>query len=246
MKQLNRYRRVLLPSLLLILSGCVTAQDAMDSDPTGVLKAFATKATATPADLMNDRMLHADQASDRIKARNSLISEFIEDSNLVCNHRLAGLSKQIKRWSLESHHRDKLAALLTDGMARRTLDYINPDMVLDQPAIAAEPKQQLVEAMIAVITKQREAIRTTMLAREEMDIHRYTLKQALQDVYTYHLTCSAELGLSGVIHNASPHMTPEAKKATIDSLIQLRQTLIQQGISTRAVQKKIDAVIMAD
>lgn len=246
MKQLNRYRRVLLPSLLLILSGCVTVQDAMDSDPTGVLKAFATKATSTPAELMNERMLHADQASDRIKARNSLINEFIKDSNLVCNHRLASLSKQIERWTLESHHRDKLATLLADGMARRTLDYINPDMVLDQPAIAAEPKQQLVEAMIAIITKQREAIRATMIEREEMDIHRYTLKQALQDVYTYHLTCSAELGLSGVIHNASPRMTPEEKQAKIDSLMQLRQTLIRQGISTRAVQKKINAVILAD
>jgi len=247
MKQLNQCCRVILPVLLLMLGGCVTVQDVMESDPSGLLSSLAEKTAATPAEVINKRMLHADQASDRIGARNSLIGELISDADQVCHHRLALLPQQIEKWTLAIHRRDKLAILLNDGISQRPLDHINPDLAIALPEPGPDPKQQLADAMVAIITAQREAIRTTLTAREELDIHRYPIKQALLDVRTYHLACSAELGLSGVTHaSSSQRMTVEEKQMKVESLIQLRQILMEQGLSTRTIQKQIDAVILAD
>jgi len=244
MKQLNQCCRVMLPVFLFTLTGCANIQKAIESGASGLRSAFAEESPTTSAHDITSRLIRADQANDRIAARNTLSRELINDSDQACSTVLASIPEQVEKWKFESGHTDKLEKILTDGINQRQLDAVNPALALNQPAITNKPKQQLGESIVSMIKKQRGRIRLTLAEREDMDIHRYTLKQALQDVQAYHRTCSVDLGLSEVARSTSQGMSAEEKQAKIESLLQLRQTLMQQGLNTRAVQQKIDAVVL--
>ncbi|GAV20593.1 hypothetical protein MMIC_P1562 [Mariprofundus micogutta] len=117
---------------------------------------------------------------------------------------------------------------------------------MQQPDRAVNPVKELGTSIISVIKTNRKHSRSILKEREDMDIHRYSVKQALQDIQVYHQSCSIQLGVSEVARMTSQRMTLDEKKAAIESLLQLRQTLMKQGLSTRSVQQKIDAVILAD
>ncbi|WP_155901577.1 hypothetical protein [Mariprofundus ferrooxydans] len=244
MTRLNRYCRMTLPVLLLSMSGCADIQQAFDPGRSGLLSAFSKEA-ASGHDIRS-RLLHADQASDREAARNALIREFISTSDQSCNKVLAGIPGQVKKWELKSRHTDNLDKILADGIGQRQFDSVNPALTLNRPGEADHSKQLLAESIISTIRHNRERTLVEIQAHEEMNIHRYSLKQALQNVQAYHSACAVEAGIAGVARSTMRRMTPAEKQAEIESLMQLRQTLIRQGVSTRAVQKKIDAVIMAD
>jgi len=246
MKQLNQGCRVILPLLLLMLGGCANIQQTFKSGTAGLLSAFSEKTTPASGHDITSRMLRVDQASDRVTARNALTHELLSDSDQACDKLLARVPEQIDKWNIESGNADKLTPILADGIQQRQFDSVNPALVLNQPAISSKPKQQLAEAIVSMIKKQRARIRLALTGREEMDIHRYSVKQALQDVQTYHRACSVELGISEVARSDSQGMTAEEKQAKIESLLQLRQTLMQQGLNTRAIQQKIDAVVLED
>ncbi|WP_072659906.1 hypothetical protein [Mariprofundus micogutta] len=123
---------------------------------------------------------------------------------------------------------------------------MTPELTMQQPDRAVNPVKELGTSIISVIKTNRKHSRSILKEREDMDIHRYSVKQALQDIQVYHQSCSIQLGVSEVARMTSQRMTLDEKKAAIESLLQLRQTLMKQGLSTRSVQQKIDAVILAD
>jgi len=247
MKRATPYNRLMLPVLLLGLSGCSTYDAIVGSDTSAMFSRISDseRQTRDPDDA-STRLMNIDRALDRNSARNRLVREFIAESDQACDRTLADISGQIENWKMEPQKADKLSVMLQDAMAQRQLDTVNPDLAITPPATSANPAIALRESILTTIKKSREEIRKLLKEREDTDIHRYSVKQALQDVQTYHHSCALQPGVSEVARLSSHRMSAAEKQAEIEALMQLRQTLIQQGISTRAVQRKIDEVILAD
>ncbi len=248
MKPLQPFCRICLPLLLVALTGCANVRDALDAGKSGLMSMLPEKSSDTvPAHGdITSRLHRVDQAYDNTLARNTLTHELIDGADQTCKQTFVDLTAQIKHWKMPSSRHDKLDEMLTIGIAQRNLDRSNPELSLVQPADATNAKQQLTDAIITTINKQRGAIRLALTAREKMDISRYPIKQALRDVQAYHRACTLSSGLAGVAHNTSQRMTAEEKHEQIESLMQLRQTLMQQGLNTRAIQQKIDTIILTD
>jgi len=245
--QVNPYFRLILPALLLGLSGCSTYEAIVGSDTSTMFSRISDNERQNHgADDASTRLMNIDHALDRNAARNGLVRDLVAESDQACDKTIAAISTQVEAWELRPQKADKLGLLLQDAMAQRQLDIISPELVIDQPAISATPTKALGEAIVAAINKNRAQIRKLLKEREDTDIHRYPVKQALQDVQAYHHACSLQLGVSEVARLSSPRMTPAERQTEIEALMQLRQTLMQQGLSTRSVQQKIDAVILAD
>ena len=248
MKQENpSWWKILAATSLFTLSGCANIQDMYESTTTTLFAGMPEKGSYTStANDITTRMLRVDRANDRNAARNALVRELITESDQICDKRLAAFPEQIEAWKLRAAKADSLNSTLENGIEQRVLDTINPELKMNQPPISSQPKKLLGETIIAMIRKNRTQTRIILKNREEMDIHRYSVKQAMQDVQNYHRSCTVELGLSEVVRATSRRMSPDEKQAKIESLMLLRQTLMKQGLSTRSVQQKIDAVILAD
>ncbi|MDX8405472.1 MAG: hypothetical protein R8K50_04900 [Mariprofundus sp.] len=245
MKKFNQYCYFLLPFLLLGLGGCASIQNTFDSATSGLT--FPSKrAGSTPAQDINSRMMRVDQANDRQAARNALVRELINEADQSCEQMLAGIPERVSKWKLTMRPLDKLDETLATAIEHRPLDRVNEEVALHLAVDSSRASQQLATSIIAMIRKTGEQTVLILKAREEMDIHRYSLKQALQDVQSYHRLCSLELGTAEVARATLKHPSMAEKQAQIDALIQLRKTLIQQGLNTRAIQQKIDAVILDD
>jgi len=241
------WQNIVAATVLLSLSSCANIQDMYDTTTTTLFAGMPEKESYTStANDITSRMLRVDRAMDRNVARNALMQELITESDQICNSKLAGIPKQVEGWKLKSKKNDTLNSTLENGIGQRVLDATNPELALKQPDRSNQPKKVLGEAIVSMIKKNREHTRTILKNREEMDIHRYSVKQAMQDIQTYHRSCDPELGISEVVRATSRRMTAAEKQAEIESLMLLRQTLMKQGLSTRSVQQKIDAVILAD
>ncbi|TLS77983.1 hypothetical protein FE236_02525 [Mariprofundus erugo] len=233
-----------LPWFMLILlmtglNGCNSVQKLIGSENAAMLESLTSSKSIT------SRIQHIDQANDRQAARNIIIQELLAESDRKCALVLKEVPEQINKWHLGSVDGDKLTTMLTENIAKREFDPLNDELTNNPLAATENPQKELADTIISVIEKQRQQILSTLKTREEIDIHGYSMRQALQDIRYYHNSCSIPYGISTVAAATTPAMTPEEKQAAIDALMQLRQTLIEQGISTRAVQQKIDAVIMA-
>ncbi len=245
--QAKPYFRLILPALLLGLTGCSGFQGSYDSDTSSMFTEISGNERETSGNKKIDkRLVELDHALDRNAARNALVREFIAESDQVCDKKLTAISDQIEEWELNPKQSDKLSKTLNETIASRQLDTVTPELTINQPASASNPVKELGQSIVSIIKRNREQTRVILKDREYMDIHRYSVKQALQDMQVYHQSCSIQLGISEAARMTSQRMTTEEKKAEIESLIQLRETLMKQGLSARAIQQKIDAVILAD
>jgi len=243
--QLKPYYRLILPSLLLGLTGCSSFQDTYNSDTSSMFYEISeTEGETSGNKKIDKRLVELDHALDRNAARNALMREFIVESDQACDKKLTDISDQIEDWELNPDKSDKLSKILNETIASRQLDTVTPELAINQPASANNPVKELGESIVSIIQRNRKQTRVILKDREDMDIHRYSVKQALQDMQAYHQSCSIQLGVSEAARLASQRMTTEEKKAEIESLIQLREILMKQGLSTRAIQQKIDAVIL--
>jgi len=241
-------RLIVAAAFLFSLSGCADVQGMYESTTTTLFEGLPkTESHPVLAKDITSRMDRVDNAMDRNMARNTLIRELIAESDQICNSRLAEIPDQMeKNWKLKTARGDALSSTLDNGIEQRILDTITPDLTMNQPLTFNHPKKVLGESIVSMIRKNREQSRIILKSREEMDIHRYSLKQAMQGVQAYHRSCTIELGISELAGMTSHRMSAQEKQAKIESLMLLRQTLMKQGLSTRSVQQKIDAVILAD
>lgn len=237
---------------LLLLPGCAVIDDAYSTSGSGALPGILDQIGGDSeeqkqAKAMNLRMMSVDQAADRVRARNELIIDLLTESDTACSKRLTEMAADAEHWPVsKSEKKDQLSLTLESGIAQRKYDKSNADMRIALPETTGSAAETLVRTIGEQIDKQRQQTRTEIEARLQMDIHRYTLKQALEDVQTYHESCSIEQGAAAVARATERRMSAEERQAELESLFKLRQTLMEQGLSTRAVQKKIDAVIMAE
>jgi len=242
MNKMKRYCRILLPVLLLTLAGCAKIQGVLASS--GLLASASKSSASAPAQDINSRMMRVDKANDRQVARNALTRELMRESDQACELYLARIPAQVARWEMEMRRDDKLESTLADAIKVRALDRVTPDLILHPPGDSSQAAPELAASITAMVRKNRAQTSMILKDREEMDIHRYSLKQALQDVQGYHQLCSLELGAAEVARATVQPTSVADKQAQIEPLMQLRQILMQQGLNTRAVQQKIDAVIM--
>jgi len=239
--------------LLFALAGCATINDTYSTSGGSIVPEFISnigsgKSTVEKrSDAMTVRMMSVDQASDRMRARNELIVDLLDESDGLCTARLEKIAAKAQKWPLQDESEpDQLDSALSKGIAQRQYDKINPDMRLPISDASGHPGQTLAAIISKEIRKQRQTTRNSIENRLQMDIHQYSLKQSLEDVQVYHNSCRLDQGIASVAKATSIRMTAEERQAELDSLLQIRQTLMHQGLSTRAIQKKIDALIMAE
>ncbi|MDQ6993023.1 MAG: hypothetical protein Q9M31_06065 [Mariprofundus sp.] len=242
MKHPHQWHKIILLLPLFALSSCASIIDNVNATPSHHL---ANKDASHSNKSIAYRIKRIDQASDRMTARNDIMHELIQTSNQTCEHILSKLPKQIKRWNIESEKSNN-SSLLEDTIERRKFDNVDPSLALQQSIFTHPAKQELARAITAMIKKNRYQLYLTLRNREDMDISQYSLKQALQNLVTYQHACSVEQGISDLaLASTQQHTTIEEKQAQIESLIKLRQTLIEQRLGTQAIQQQIDAIIMS-
>lgn len=238
MKLTSPLQWITLILLITGLNGCNSVKNLIGSENAAILE------NLTSSKSIAARIRHIDQANDRQAARNAIIHELVAESDRKCALILKEVPDQINKWHFNSVDGDTLTAMLTENIGKREFDPLNDELTNKPLSANDNPTQALADTVVSVIEKQRQQILSTLKTRQEIDIHGYSMRQALQDIRYYHSSCSVAYGISEVAAAMTPAMTPEEKQAAIDALMQLRQTLIQQGISTRAVQQKIDAIIL--
>ena len=231
-----------------ILVGCGSFGGGMfgGSSDGGLFSQFQSPGTEQSSNEFSARMTRVDQANDRQAARNNLIEELMRESDQRCRENLVEIREQIEDWDFDAPPLDQFSATLERGMAQRNYDTINSDLKPIAASAQIKPGAELGQTITSKIEARRKQLGNAIRERKDMDIHRYPVKQALGDIKAYHQSCSLNLGIGEMVRASNPVYTDEQRKAKIESLMKLRQTLIDQGISPRAVQQKIDAVILAD
>ena len=233
---------ILLSLLLISLSGCSNLE-AIYKDGKSMLFSSTTKNDKLTA---LDRQLQAvDRANDRAAARNELVRQMIAESDSACEKELGIIAGDIENWKLDNRAPGPLGEKLGAAIAKRQFDSGNAKASQFVQANTEPPAKALANAIVETVKRNRNLARVKLDERMEASINHYSLKQALMDLDAYHNICTAAFGASQLASTTTVHMSPEEKSAAIDSLVQMRKQLMQEGINPRSIQRKIDEIIMA-
>jgi len=231
---------IIISLMVFTLSACGTMQSIYEEAPS----LFQTpKKTEVKPLLQELRAL--DLANDREAARNTFMQEMITSSNKICDKHKQQILNDSRQWDMHSKQDDvQFEEQLKEAISLRQFDHISPNMTI----LPIQETETVEHTMATILTETIEAsrrlARIQLKARMEDPIRQYSVKQGLLDLQAYHHSCSVQFAAAAVARANAGKMTPEERNAAIEGLIQLRQKLMDEGLNTRAVQQKIDALIL--
>ena len=199
-----------------------------------------------PDSALKQSLKDVDEAVDRTAARNRLIRTMISESDKSCVQYLSELQSDAEqKVVLKQRARDALDKRLQAAIALRRFDHVDADKLLLAGHDSHETAVHAVNRTLAATIRRSRAMSAMQLSKRlEADITAYSLKQALLDVSAYHDSCSADFAVIELTRTVTEARSADERSASMAALIQLRKQLISQGISTRVLQQKIDALIM--
>jgi len=220
--------------LLLGLSSCGTLQSFLPSSP-----------QADGDSVLKQELRAIDEASDRKLSRNALIRKMLANSDQRCEQYINNMRNSHEQsFSINDRAHDELDARIQSAIRLRKFDKANVETTLFSSVHVEQPSVALRAALAKTIERSRALARVQLKARLESDIAAYSVKQALMDVAAYHHGCSAVFAATKLARVTTMQMTDAKRKAALETLMQVRQKLISEGINTRSVQQKIDALIL--
>jgi len=216
--------------LAIALSGCSSLSASSQGEPLNVLK---------------EELRSIDEGNSRAAGRNKMIWEMIATSDHICEQYVDDmLHDDHQNFPLQDRSSDALDAKIAAAIALRTFDQANANDVLFASMPPEQPARAIRIALAKTITRTRALAKIQLKARLDGYISEYSVKQALMDVAAYHDSCSVTFAALELARVTTMHMTAEKRNASIEALIELRQKLISEGMNTRAVQQKMDALIL--
>jgi len=219
---------------LLSLSSCGTLQSFLPSSP-----------EADGESVLKQELRVIDEANDRAASRNKMIQKMMVESDDVCQHYVKQvLAEGGKEFPFREKTNDGLDAKLKSAIALRRFDQADENKTLFASRHVEDPEKDVRIALVKTIIKTRALARIQLKARLDGYITGYSLKQALMDVAAYHHSCSASFAATELARLTTMQMSDATRKASIETLMALRQKLMSEGINTHAVQQKIDALIL--
>jgi len=228
--------------LLLVvgLTGCGAIKNISDGKPL----LFNASGAKEQSDLQA-RIRVIEEANDREAARNKWIQEKMSSSDQLCDAYINSMLQNSEAWQLSEKHNDELDKNLQLAISLRKFDRADSDALLFARGDEKKLENPIALSLAKTIERTRRMARIQMKARLEGSFAQYSVKQALMDVAAYHGSCSTKFAATELARSTTMAMSPEQKSESIASLMQLRQKLMDEGLNTRSVQQKIDAVILA-
>lgn len=227
--------------LLISLSGCSNVE-AIYKDGKSML---TETLKSDPSESMNPQLQAVDRATDRGAARNKLARELIGDSDRTCEKQLGKIADNAEGWRINSDSPGDMGKKLDSAISKRQFDIADPATTLMALSSSADAGKALGKALVETIQRHRNKARIELNNRMEAGISHYSLKQVLMDIRAYHNTCTTAFGINQLA-GSSHRLSPEEKQAAIDSLMQMRKQLMQEGMNPRSIQRKIDDIILAE
>jgi len=231
---LSHSKFVVVIVLVFGLSGCGSLQSM-----------FSSSSEDGELNVLKQQLRTIDEANSRADGRNKMIWEMIATSDQMCKQYVNDmLHGEDQTFPYNDKASDALNAKITAAIALRTFDQSNANRTLFASTHNEQPAQAIRIALAKTITRSRALARIQLKARLDGYISEYSVKQALMDVAAYHDSCSATFAAIELARVSTKQMTAEKRNASIQALIELRQKLISEGMNTRAVQQKMDALIL--
>ncbi|MBN4077062.1 hypothetical protein JYT48_02200 [Mariprofundus ferrooxydans] len=219
--------------LLVVLSSC------------GSLQSLLLSTSDDGASALKEELRDVDQANDRAASRNKMMWEMIAASDHICEQYINDmLSDSDASFPLRERSVDALDTKLTAAIGLRSFDQTNAESTLFAALHVGSAAAAIRTALAKTITRTRGLARIQLKARLGGYISEYSVKQALMDVAAYHNSCSARFAATELARVTTMQMSDTKREASIETLMQLRQKLMSEGMNTRAVQQKIDALIL--
>jgi len=212
----------------------------------GTLQSFVPSFSEAGAESVLKQQLRAiDEANDRAVSRNKMIWEMITASDQICNEYVNQMLHEAgQKFPFREKGNDGLDAKLESAIALRKFDHASVNHTLFATVDVEDPEKDVRIALAKTIMNTRALARIQLKARLDGYISEYSVKQALMDVAAYHNSCSASFAATELARVTSMQMSDAKRKTSIEALIQLRQKLMSEGMNTRAVQQKIDTLIL--
>jgi len=225
---------------VLTLSGCGTLQTIYDDAPT--LFETSKKTEVNP---LLQKLRALDLANDREAARNTFMKDMITSSDRLCDKQKQQILHDSQQWDIDSEKGDRqFEDMLKEAIDLRQYDHTNPGMTLLSKRELATPERAMATVIIKNIEETRKLARIQLKSRMEEAIRQYSVKQGLLDLQAYHNSCSIHFAAGSMAIASTVKMTPAERNASIEDLMQLRQKLMDEGLNARAVEQKIDALIL--
>ncbi len=227
--------------MLFTLSACGTLQTIYEETPS-----LFQKAEKTELNPLLKELRALDLANDREAARNRFMQELITSSDKICEKYKQQILNDSQQWNMYSEKGGlQFETKLKEAISLRQSDRINPNMTILSMHEMDSAEHAMATILTETIESSQKMARIQLKARMEDSIRQYSVKQGLLDLQAYHHSCSVQFAAAAVARARAEKMTPEEKSASIEALLQLRQKLMDEGLNTRAVQQKIDALILA-
>ncbi len=241
MKHLSLFYFKYMAALLLAvgLAGCGAIKNISDGKPL----LFNSSGAKEQSDLQA-RIRVIEEANDREVARNKWIEEKMNHSDQLCGTYINSMLKNSEAWQLNDKDNDELDKKLQLAISLRKFDRADPDALLFARGDEKKLENPIALSLIKTIERSRRMARIQMKARFEGSFAQYSVKQALMDVAAYHRSCSTKFAAEKLARSTTMLMSPEQREESIQTLMQLRQKLMDEGMSTRSVQQKINAIIL--
>jgi len=220
------------------LSACATVQSVYEGAPS-----IFQSDNKTDVNPLLKTLRALDLANDREAARNAYIQDMIAVSDRICEEHMQQIRHDSLQWSMDTEtDNGALEQQLKEAIRLRDSDHITPNMTILSIPETETPENTMANLLIETIEATRRLARIQIKSSMENAIRQYSLKQGLLDVQAYHRSCSVPYA-AAVVARAGEMTAPE-RNASIEDLMQLRQKLMDEGLNTRVVQQKIDALIL--
>ena len=234
---------------ILLLSGCSTMGGVYDQTVDTISSITGSSEAPDKPKVKEKNMLararDLDKADDTTYERNELILDLLNEADQSCNAYLTELTKRGNEWTVPNKYTEKSMQYLHEAITIREIDRISDKDAalakLEKPKTGQHLGDLMAKDLRAVRLQAREAIEFKL---SHLDFYQYTPKQAFLDLQTYQQMCTYEFAETRISKALQPRMTEEEKAAEIERLIEMRKTLMQEGMSTRALQQRIDELIL--
>ena len=233
-----KYAAIILVSFS--LTSCGTLQSIHEYTPS--LFQTPKKSEITP---LQKELRAFDLANDREAARNTFIQKMMITSDQLCEKYKRKIIDDSQSWSIKSEKYDKqFDEQLKEAISIRQSDLVRPNVTILARNEGETVEYAIAQTLVESIESTRNMAGVQLKARMEDSLRQYSLKQGLLDLKAYHDSCSVAFAAQTLARESVGKMTSSERNASIESLMKLRQKLMDEGLNARAVQQKIDALIL--
>jgi len=236
----NFFKYLAITVLAFSLSSCGTLQSIYEEAPS----LFQTP-KKSEIDPLQKELRALDLANDREAARNAYIQNLIVASDQLCEKHKRKIIADSQLWDVKSEKENRqFDEQLKEAISLRRSDLVRPNVTVLSRNEMETAEYSLAKTIVESIETTRKMTGIQLKARMEDPLRQYSLKQGLLDVQAYQNSCSVTFAAGTLARKSVEKMTPDERSASIESLMKLRQKLMDEGLNARAVQQKIDALIL--